>query len=90
MARIFAAGIPTRRGVMASHLEPLYAGTGFDLPNTEEAPAQGLQLPLHPGLSDEGVERVCQALLRPGLRAAPPTAVPGLDEDQRGSLLFVV
>jgi perosamine synthetase len=62
MERLFAAGIPTRRGVMSSHLEPPYAGTGVDLKNTEEATAQGLQLPLHPGLSDEEVERVCEAL----------------------------
>jgi len=64
MERLFEAGIPTRRGVMSSHLEPPYAGTGKDLPNTEEASALGLQLPLHPGLLDEEVDRVVAALRR--------------------------
>jgi dTDP-4-amino-4,6-dideoxygalactose transaminase len=63
MERLFAAGIPTRRGVMSSHLEPPYAGTGKALANTEEATAQGLQLPLHPALTDDEVGRVCRALL---------------------------
>ncbi len=62
MERLFAEGIPTRRGVMSSHLEPPYAGTGRDLRHTEEATAQGLQLPLHAALSDEEVERVVEAL----------------------------
>lgn len=62
MDRLFAAGIPTRRGIMASHLEPPYLGTGHGLPNTEEATAQGLQLPLHPGLTEDEIERVCRAL----------------------------
>lgn len=63
MERLFSAGIPTRRGVMSSHLEPPYAGQGIELPNTEEATAQGLQLPLHPALTDEEVKRVSDALL---------------------------
>ncbi len=62
MQRLAVVGIPTRRGVMSSHLEPPYLGTGKDLPNTEEASAQGLQLPLHPGLSDAEVKRVVEAL----------------------------
>ena len=62
MERLSAQGIPTRRGVMSSHLEPPYAGTGRELRHTEEATRQGLQLPLHPALSDEEVERVVTAL----------------------------
>lgn len=62
MERLHALGIPTRRGVMSSHLEPPYAGTGVSLPHTEDATNQGLQLPLHPALSEEEVERVCSAL----------------------------
>ena len=62
MERLFAQGIPTRRGVMSSHLEPPYAGTGRDLKHTEEATEQGLQLPLHPALSHQEVERVVDAL----------------------------
>ena len=39
MDRLFQAGVPTRRGVMASHLEPPYRGTGARLPNTERVAA---------------------------------------------------
>jgi perosamine synthetase len=46
-------GIPTRRGVMASHLEPPYAGTATALPHTEAAARNNLQLPMHPALSQD-------------------------------------
>lgn len=62
MERFHGLGIPTRRGVMSSHLEPPYAGTGVGLPHTEEATNQGLQLPLHPALTEEEIGRVCAAL----------------------------
>lgn len=62
MERLHALGIPTRRGVMSSHLEPPYAGTGLKLSHTEDATNQGLQLPLHPALSEEEIARVCSAL----------------------------
>jgi len=48
---LFERGVPTRRGVMASHLEPPYRGVGAKLPNTEAAAASTLQLPMHPGLT---------------------------------------
>jgi perosamine synthetase len=48
---LFQRGIPTRRGVMASHLERPYRALGAKLPNTEFAAATTLQLPMHPGLT---------------------------------------
>jgi perosamine synthetase len=62
MERLHAMGIPTRRGVMASHLEPPYRGTGAILPNTETAAATTLQLPMHPALSPGQQDRVLAAL----------------------------
>jgi perosamine synthetase len=63
MTRLHAEGIPTRRGVMASHLEPPYRDR-VSLPHTEAAARQCLQLPMHPGLAREGVDRVLAALDR--------------------------
>jgi perosamine synthetase len=51
MEWLFQRGIPTRRGVMASHLEPPYLSSGARLPRTETAAANTLQLPMHPGLT---------------------------------------
>lgn len=49
---LFDHGIPTRRGVMASHLEPPYRGMKARLPHTETAAANNIQLPMHPALSE--------------------------------------
>jgi dTDP-4-amino-4,6-dideoxygalactose transaminase len=62
MDRLHAMGIPTRRGVMASHLEPPYLGIGTGLPHTERLPATTLQLPIHPALSPVQQDRVLAAL----------------------------
>lgn len=64
METLHAAGIPTRRGVMASHREPPYADGAVRLPHTDEAADRCLQLPMHAGLNDAGVERVIEALGR--------------------------
>lgn len=61
MDRLFDLGVPTRRGVMASHLEPPYRGQA-SLPVTEEVAATTLQLPMHAGLSSEQQTRVIAAL----------------------------
>ena len=53
MDRLFQVGVPTRRGVMASHLEPPYRGTGAHLPHTERVAANSLLLPMHSGMTDE-------------------------------------
>jgi len=48
---LFERGIPTRRGVMASHLELPYRAIAVQLPHTEDAAESTLQLPMHPGLT---------------------------------------
>lgn len=62
MDRLFEMGIPTRRGVMASHLEPPYRRDAPFLPLTESAAAATLQLPIHPELTPEQQDRVLNAL----------------------------
>ena len=64
MDRLFEIGIPTRRGVMASHLEPPYRRDAPFLPLTESAAAATLQLPMHPELTPEQQDRVLSALDR--------------------------
>jgi perosamine synthetase len=62
MERLHAMGIPTRRGVMASHLEPPYRDMGAVLPNSERLAATTLQLPMHPALALAQQDRVVAAL----------------------------
>jgi perosamine synthetase len=62
MDRLFQLEIPTRRGVMASHLEPSYRRDAPSLPLTESAAAATLQLPMHPELTPEQQDRVMNAL----------------------------
>src|SRR5262245_26769596 len=62
MERLHAMGIPTRRGVMASHLEPPYRDMGAVLPNSERLAATTLQLPIHPALTLAQQDRVVAAL----------------------------
>lgn len=64
MERLHQRGVATRRGVMASHLEPPYAGMGRDLPHTESAAAMSLQLPMFPDLADADVTYVIDELRR--------------------------
>src|SRR5207248_2810014 len=62
MDRLFEMGIPTRRGVMASHLEPPYRRDAPFLPLTESTAAATLQLPMHPELTPDQQDRVLNAL----------------------------
>ena len=62
MGRLFEMGVPTRRGVMASHLEPPYRRDAATLPWTESTAASTLQLPMHPKLTPEQQDRVLTAL----------------------------
>lgn len=62
MRLLLADGIPTRRGVMAIHLEPAYAATATDLPHTEAAARQMLMLPLFPDLSMQEQDYVLERL----------------------------
>jgi len=77
LVRLFAgAGISVRRGVMAAHLEPAYAGYRPSLPVTERLTAQSLILPLFHGMThgeqDRVVAVVRSALAEPGLRVPVP------------------
>jgi perosamine synthetase len=62
MDRLFDRDIPTRRGVMASHLEPPYRDLAAALPVTEAVAASTLQLPMHASLSPAHISRVIAAL----------------------------
>jgi perosamine synthetase len=64
MKALHAQGIATRRGVMASHLEPPYKAQGVYLPATEAAAAQCLQLPIHAAMDSTQVDTVLAALDR--------------------------
>lgn len=61
MDRLHDLGVPTRRGVMASHLEAPYAGQAR-LPVTERIAATSFQLPMHPGLTEIQQTRVIAAM----------------------------
>jgi perosamine synthetase len=66
MERLHESGIATRRGVMASHLEPPYRGLGSRLPNTETLAEWAFQLPIFPDLSEVDVDYVIERLLALG------------------------
>lgn len=63
MNRLYNRGVQTRRGVMASHLEPPYRHIQAHLPVTEALAADCLQLPMHPALTIEQVDYVCDQVL---------------------------
>jgi dTDP-4-amino-4,6-dideoxygalactose transaminase len=66
-------GISARRGIMASHLEPAYAGHPRpDLPVTERLTRQSLILPLYHELTEQDQDRVVGAVLAAAHR--PTTA----------------
>ena len=62
MEALYRRGIPTRRGVMASHLEKPYSEFKASLPYTESAAAECVQLPIHPALSRAEVDTVIKAI----------------------------
>lgn len=62
MERLYERGIPTRRGVMASHLEPAYADLRTSLPHTEDIAERSFMLPMHSGLSEAEQTRVLDAI----------------------------
>jgi perosamine synthetase len=64
MTALDVEGIVTRRGVMASHLEPPYQSDHINLPATERAAAECLQLPMHAGMSESDADHVIGALDR--------------------------
>jgi dTDP-4-amino-4,6-dideoxygalactose transaminase len=63
METLLAEGISTRRGIMAAHLEPAFAGVpAAPLPVTEHLTRHSLILPLFHGMTDGEVDRVAEAL----------------------------
>jgi perosamine synthetase len=62
MRRLLRDGVPTRRGVMAIHEEPAYAGVEASLPQTAAATRDSLMLPLFAGLTDEQQDHVIGSL----------------------------
>jgi dTDP-4-amino-4,6-dideoxygalactose transaminase len=75
MAALAAAGIASRRGVMAIHLEPLYRGLlpGLSLPETELASANTMLLPLFVGMTEEDQALVVETMARSLRSARVPT-----------------
>jgi perosamine synthetase len=69
MAALYREGITTRRGVMASHLEPPYRSDHTKLPVTERAAAECLQLPMHAAMTESDADDVIAALDRISKRA---------------------
>ena len=63
MHLLLADGIPTRRGVMASHAEDSYASVDGHLPHTEAAGRHVLMLPLFADLTIEHQDYVISRLL---------------------------
>jgi perosamine synthetase len=65
MAKLADQGIATRRGVMASHLEPFYRERypELSLPVTEAASAETLLLPLYVGMTEAEQDEVISSLL---------------------------
>jgi len=57
-----ARGIPTGRHYKPNHLLSLYGGGRLSLPVTEQFFAEILTLPLHPGLTPEDVDAVCDSI----------------------------
>jgi perosamine synthetase len=64
MEQLHGEGIATRRGVMASHLEPPYKALGYHLPATEAAAAECLQVPMHAGMTEADADVVLAAIAR--------------------------
>ena len=63
LARLAAAGVSARRGIMAAHLEAPYKGTArVPLPNTELVTGRSLILPLFHTLTEEQQDTVVAAL----------------------------
>ncbi len=63
LSELSAAGVSARRGIMAAHLEPAYAGASHvPLPVTERLTRDSLILPLHHKLTDADQEHIVGVL----------------------------
>ncbi|TVT10632.1 DegT/DnrJ/EryC1/StrS family aminotransferase [Amycolatopsis bartoniae] len=71
LAQLATEGISARRGIMAAHLEPAYAGhPHVPLPVTEKLSTRSLILPLHHELTAADQQRIAGLLTR-AVAAAP-------------------
>jgi perosamine synthetase len=71
LRRMLAAGISPRRGIMAAHLEPAFAGHPHaPLPETERLTARSLLLPLYHDMTEAEQDRVLAAVRGTGSVAA--------------------
>jgi dTDP-4-amino-4,6-dideoxygalactose transaminase len=65
LQRLLDAGVSARRGIMAAHLEPAYAGVRHgELPVTERLTRRSLILPLYHELTEAEQDHVVNVLLR--------------------------
>ncbi|MGW6919064.1 DegT/DnrJ/EryC1/StrS family aminotransferase [Kitasatospora sp. NPDC054939] len=85
LARLAAAGVSARRGIMAAHLEAPYKGTArVPLPATELLTRRSLILPLYHGLTEQQQDRVVEALRGALDGPADRSAPVGPAGDSRG------
>ncbi len=71
LRRMMAEGISPRRGIMASHLEPAFAGSpNAPLPVTEHLTERSLLLPLFHTMTEQQQDRVVDVLLTEAARFA--------------------
>ncbi|HEY2129229.1 MAG TPA: DegT/DnrJ/EryC1/StrS family aminotransferase [Streptosporangiaceae bacterium] len=75
MSLLAEAGISARRGIMAAHLEPAYAGTKTSLPVTERLTKRSLILPLFHEMTQEQQDHV-GSVVRSAVMNAPSIPVP--------------
>jgi dTDP-4-amino-4,6-dideoxygalactose transaminase len=63
LAELAANGVSARRGIMAAHLEPAYAGVEHvALPNTERITNDSLILPVHHALTEDDQDHIVSVL----------------------------
>ncbi|MEW2358227.1 DegT/DnrJ/EryC1/StrS family aminotransferase [Spirillospora sp. NPDC029432] len=62
LRRMLAAGVSARRGIMAAHREPAYAGVPADLPVTDRFTTRSLILPLFHDMTGEQQDRVVETI----------------------------
>lgn len=63
-AQLNAAGIPTGMHYKPNHLLSLFGAGKIKLPATEQLYAELLTLPLHPGVSEDDVNFICEILIK--------------------------
>ncbi|WP_207400930.1 DegT/DnrJ/EryC1/StrS family aminotransferase [Actinomadura roseirufa] len=62
LQRMLDDGVSARRGIMAAHREPAYAGVAADLPVTDRFTARSLILPLFHDMTAEQQDRVVRSV----------------------------